>query len=320
MFFFDLHTPEASAIYLFWPFSFYFSLSLFLSLTQSINSHTRRPSNIHSYFYHISVHTLISLSLFFSPSTSSSYRPTLCSISIRLHALFDLDSSPRFVRSRFVSTLCSISIRLHALFDLDSSPRFSPSLCLLCHRNELPPAPQRNQLNVESVLVSTISRSTKTTTMLIRSTNPSKLDDLQNEAMVRCRWLSFTWTITNRWTATVSVSLSYWMSIWPVNRFLCLDEEQIDIDSSNSSASDIVNDKNEHSIESSAMDTLPTGESQSSIRITSFDDDDNDDEFRRTFMNVVPSFRPANDRISTPFSQRDQRLHRSNLNNDSSHR
>ena len=114
------------------------------------------------------------------------------------------------------------------------------------------------------------------------------------------------------------ISPTYRIFVWQINLRLCSDEEPMD--SVNSSASNVADDTNEQSSACSAIDLLPIRPSESSIRVTSFDDDDNDDQFRRTFMNIVPSFRPTTDRISTPLSQRDNRSHRSNLNNDCSHR
>lgn len=72
-----------------------------------------------------------------------------------------------------------------------------------------------------------------------------------------------------------SISPPYRIFVWQIYRRLCLDEEPMD--RVNSSASNVADDKNEHSSACSAIDLLPSRPSESSIRVTYFDDNDNDD-------------------------------------------
>lgn len=114
----------------------------------------------------------------------------------------------------------------------------------------------------------------------------------------------------------------YFISKITIEHCLYLVEEH-QADSSTSIVSDLADDNSEHlpSYSSpSLMNRVSDKRSSSSGRAASFDDDDeNDDQFRKTFMSVVPSFKPSGDRISTPFSRRDHRSNYSNLNNDINH-
>ncbi len=68
------------------------------------------------------------------------------------------------------------------------------------------------------------------------------------------------------------------------------------------------------------MNALPSKQLRSTAPTTFDDDHDNDDdhdaEFRKTFMSIVPSFKPSVDHISTPFSRRNNRSLGSNLDDD----